>query len=134
MVVDTSAILALFLGEPSAPWVAGQLAAHTPVLSMSTVNLTEALIRLRDLQPTLFDDLEARLLGSGIRFVAPDAAQARIAASARLRFPLNLGDCFAYALAVVEAVPILTLDADFGATDHAVVAPGDRARGVGRGR
>ena len=126
MVVDTSAILALFLGEPAAPWVAGQLAAHAPALRMSTVNLTEALIRLRDLQPDLFDDLEDRLLGSGIRFVPPDAAQARIAASARLRFPLNLGDCFAYALGVVEAVPILTLDADFRATDHAVVGPSER--------
>ncbi|MFN8424306.1 MAG: type II toxin-antitoxin system VapC family toxin [Anaerolineae bacterium] len=123
MVVDTSAILALVLGEPAAPWVAEQLALHAPALRMSTVNLTETLIRLRDLQPTLFDALEERLLGSGIRFVPPDAAQARIAASARLRFPLNLGDCFAYALAVVEGVSVLTLDADFAKADCAVVGP-----------
>lgn len=123
VVVDTSALLALFLGEPHARWVAEQLTTHAHGLCMSTVNLTETLIRLRDLQPTLFDALEERLLTSGIRFVPPDVAQARIAASARLRYPLNLGDCFAYALAVTERAPVLTLDGDFRRTDCAVIWP-----------
>src|SRR3954452_6768457 len=80
-------------------------------LIMSTVNLAEALIRIRDRQPTLADDLEQRLRNSGIRFVPPDVQQASIASHARIRYPLNLGDCFAYALASVERCPILTLDA-----------------------
>lgn len=42
---------------------------------------------------------------------------ADIAARARLTFPLNLGDCFAYALARAEQCPILTLDEDFRAVD-----------------
>jgi hypothetical protein len=69
---------------------------------MSTVNLAEALIRIRDRQPQRADELSAHLLNSGIRFIAPDEAQAAIAARARHAFPLNLGDCFAYALAAQQ--------------------------------
>ena len=96
---------------------------HMGLLSMSTVNLTETLIRLKDRQPVRFAELEGRLLNSGIRFVAPDVEQARIAAEARLRFPLNLGDCFVYALAKVERKAILTLDNDFRCLDVAVLLP-----------
>jgi ribonuclease VapC len=123
MVVDTSVVLAVFFGEVEGVWAAGQLAEHAPALRMSTVNLAEALIRIRDRQPALADELEERLFASGIRFVPPDSAQARIAARARLRFPLNLGDCFAYALAVSENCPILTVDRDFRAVDQPVLMP-----------
>src|SRR5437763_77216 len=44
---------------------------------MSTVNLAEALIRIRDRQPLLYQQLEERLLTSGIRFIAPTVAQAQ---------------------------------------------------------
>jgi uncharacterized protein with PIN domain len=71
----------------------------------------------------LFAALEEKLLNSGIQFIAPDQEQAHIAAQARLRYPLNLGDCFAYALAVKERCPILTLDKDFKALDHSVIHP-----------
>lgn len=123
MVVDTSAVLAVFFDEPNAAWVATQLTNHERALRMSTVNLAEALIRIRDRQPQLAGDLEDRLLSSGIRFVAPDVRQAQIAATARLMFPLNLGDCFAYALAKTEDCGILTLDADFRVVDCPVLAP-----------
>ena len=122
IVVDTSVILAIFFDEAHAEWAAAQLgaAAH---LQMSTVNLAETLIRLRDARPSVADELEARLMSSGIRFVPPDADQARLAAAARLRYPLNLGDCFAYALAAAEGASILTLDRDFRALDVDVVLP-----------
>lgn len=123
MVVDTSALLAVLFDEPGAAWAAAQLDDHAGELRMSTVNLTEALIRIRDRQPQLADRLERELLDAGIRFVAPDEGQARLAAAARLQFPLNLGDCFAYALGVSEGVPILTLDAGFRRLDHPVVMP-----------
>jgi uncharacterized protein with PIN domain len=90
---------------------------------MSTVNLAETLIRLQDRQPRLFPELREALLASGIRFVAPDERQAELAAAARHRFPLNLGDCFAYALAVVEDCAILTLDAGFSRADRPVLMP-----------
>jgi ribonuclease VapC len=123
MVVDTSALLAILFEEPGAQWAAEQLDKHARELRMSTVNLAETLIRLRDRQPQLADGLEEQVLSAGIRFVPPDTEQARVAAAARLRFPLNLGDCFAYALAVTEGVPILTLDDDFRRLDYPVLLP-----------
>jgi ribonuclease VapC len=90
---------------------------------MSTVNLTETLILLRDRQPQLYDDLEEAVWTCGVRFVPPTFEHARAAAAARLRFPLNLGDCFAYALAVVEGTPVLTLDRAFARVDVPVLLP-----------
>ena len=127
MVVDTSALVAVLFGEPNADWVVGQLEENAPELRMSTVNLTETLILIRDRQPQLADRLEDEILDSDIRFVPPDIEQARLAAEARLRLPLNLGDCFAYALAVAEGLPILTLDEHFRSLDHPVVLPGPEA-------
>jgi ribonuclease VapC len=123
MVVDTSVLLAVFFAEPAGDWAAKQLVEHASELRMSTVNLTETLIRVRDRQPQLYETIETELLTSGIRFVPPDVEQAKIAAEARLRYPLNLGDCFAYALAVVEDCPILALDSDFRAVDRPVLRP-----------
>lgn len=123
MVVDASVILAILFAEPHAAWAAQRLGEHAGALRMSTVNLAEVLILVRDRQPMLFDELERRVLDSGIRFIPPDTEQARVAADARLRLPLNLGDCFAYALAVAEGCPILSLDADFARIDHPVVLP-----------
>lgn len=123
MVVDTSVILAVLFNEAHAAWAVEQLAVHARELRMSTVNLAEALIRIRDRQPQLYNELEDRLLGSAIRFVPPDVPQARIAALARLKYPLNLGDCFAYALAVSEGCPILAADDDFRSVDQPVVLP-----------
>ncbi len=126
MVVDTSIILCIFFGESDADWAVDRLTEHAGELRMSTVNLTESLIRIRDRQPQLFTEMEARLLESGIRFVPPDVEQSRVAAEARLRFPLNLGDCFAYALAIREGCPILTLDRDFLAVDCPALLPEPR--------
>ncbi len=123
MVVDTSTLLAVLFFDPGTEWAVARLDEHAAELRMSTVNLAETLIRLRDRQPQLADELENRILDSGIRFVPPDAEQCRLAAAARLRFPLNLGDCFAYALAVTEGVPILTLDRELRRLDHPVVLP-----------
>jgi ribonuclease VapC len=123
VVIDTSALLAVFFRERHAQWVATHLIENAAVLRMSTVNLVETLILIRDRQPTLAGAIEERLFTSGIRFVAPDVEQARIAAAARLRFPLNLGDCFAYALAVGEGCALLTVDHDFRTVDCPVLLP-----------
>ena len=113
MVLDTSVILAIFFKEQYSEWAIEQISKYASVLIMSTVNLTETLIYLQDRQPKLFQKLEMQLLDHRIRFIAPNIEQSRIAAQARIKFPLNLGDCFAYALAVQEDCPILTLDKDF---------------------
>jgi ribonuclease VapC len=123
MVIDTSVLAAVLFGEAHGQWAAASLEEHAGTLRMSTVNLTELLILLRDRQPRLFDELEDRVLSCGIAFVPPDTEQARLAAEARLRYPMNLGDCFAYALAKVSREPVLTLDRDFLGADVEIVGP-----------
>jgi ribonuclease VapC len=123
LVVDTSAILAVLFNEPQANWAAGQLQKQTGKLMMSTVNLAEALIIFRSRQPVLAEQLESTLCDGSIQFIAPTVDQVRIVADARLRLPLNLGDCFAYALAVTEQCELLAVDADFGKVDIPVVIP-----------
>lgn len=123
MVVDTSVLLAVFFDQPDAAWAVERLEEYSGELCMSTVNLAETLILVRDRAPRRAREVERHLLQGAIRFVAPDVDQARLAVEARLRFPLNLGDCFAYALARVENCPVLTLDRDFRRTDRPVVMP-----------
>lgn len=90
---------------------------------MSTVNLAETLIILSSRLSTGAAEIERRLMAGGIRFVPPTIEHARQAAQARLRFPLNLGDCFAYALSATENCPILTLDDDFRKCDRSLIIP-----------
>ncbi len=123
MVVDTSILIAVLFNEQRGPWALDQLQAHRAALRMSTVNLAEVLILCEDRQPQLFRNMRDELLGSSIRFVPPTPDHAMLAAGARLRYALNLGDCFAYALAKAEDVPLLTLDADFRTTDVRVLLP-----------
>ena len=82
-------------------------------------------MRIRDKHPGKADALEKRLLNSRIQFLPPDVAQARVAATARFQYPLNLGDCFAYALAKSQNVALLTLDTDFRKTDIQVLLPSE---------
>ncbi len=123
MVIDTSILIAVLFNEADAPWALDQLQQSRGDLAMSTVNLAEVLILCEDRQPKLLPTLREMLVSSSIRFVPPSTTQAAIAASARVRYPLNLGDCFAYALAKEEGLPLLTLDRDFRKTDLPVVLP-----------
>ena len=124
MVVDTSILLAVFFNERHGPWAADRLREYSQRLRMSTVNYAEALILIQDRQPHLLSEIREAIQASSIRLVPPTAEQAETAAAARLRLPLNLGDCFAYALAVQEDCPLLTLDRAFRKTDIPVVLPG----------
>ena len=49
---------------------------------------------------------------------------ALLAAHARLKYPINLEDCFAYSLAKARGVALLTLESDFAKTDVQLVAIG----------
>jgi ribonuclease VapC len=126
VVIDTSVILAIYLGEVHGPWCAERLMEAERSgerLVMSTVNLTEVLIQLRDLVPATAGELERSLLSSTIQFVPPDVRQAHDAAEARMRLPLNMGDCFAFALAKAVDKPLITLDEDFRKCGLEVVMP-----------
>ncbi len=123
MIVDASVLLATYFDEPGSEWAAMQLNRFRDELQMSTVNLTEVLIKLESRRVGVTDHPRASPLALPIRYVAPDVVQSRVAAEARLRYPLNLGDCFVYALAVVEDDAILTLDRDFRCVDREVLLP-----------
>lgn len=57
----------------------------------------------------------------GIEPLSPERGVVELVIHARHRFPLNYGDCFAYAHARLLGEPLLTLDADFLKTDLANV-------------
>lgn len=94
MVVDTSALLAVLFGVPDAERVAERLSAAELAI-MSAVNDTECLIRVLDRAPEVAERLEAVLAAFALEIVPVDRAMASAAAHARLRYPINLGDCYA---------------------------------------
>jgi ribonuclease VapC len=123
MVIDSSVILAIYFNEPFAAWALDQIEANEGPLMMSTVNLTECLILIRNRNKSAYHLLEEKLLSEAIKFIPPSVAQAQIAAAARLRYPLNLGDCFAYALCKEHEDVLLAIDADFRNTDIKKILP-----------
>lgn len=131
LVVDTSAAVAVILGEPGGE----ELAAH---LDHALVRLMPAAIRVE-----LGMVIEARLWPAGqdvvgrflrdarVDVVPVDADLAERALSGwrrygRGRHPagLNFGGCFTYALADRTGHPVLCTGSDFAATDITVVRPG----------
>ncbi len=114
MVVDASALVAVFKREPRAPAIRTALAGAS-VLFMSSVTLTEILlIALKD----------GRVAELDIEIVPVDETLAVVAAEARHRFPIRFGDGFVYALARARGLPVLTLDAEFRKTDAQMVPLG----------
>lgn len=124
MIVDTSALMAVILGEADAETYLKAMAG-APTLAVSAVSLTEALIVAEARQgPEAAADLGALLAELEAEVVAVDEGQAEAAASAWRRFGkgrhsagLNLGDTFSYALAGTRGEPLLFKGRDFEATD-----------------
>ena len=131
MVVDTSALVAVVLGEDDAEWFLAHLTQPIdgrPV-SVSTASWVEAFIVLESRQgPDATRDLMLLLSGIGSVTVPVDDDQARGAVAAWRRFGkgrhpagLNFGDCFSYALAQQLAEPLLFKGNDFRQTDVAAI-------------
>lgn len=124
---DTSALVAIVLGEPDAELYLAQLRDHPCLLS--AVSLTEAAIVVEARQgPDATRDLQLLVEATVDEVVAVDADQAWSAVAAWRRFGksrhpagLNLGDCFAYALAHDRGVPLLFKGQDFVQTDIGAV-------------
>lgn len=122
MIIDTSIIVALSLGEPITGWIEAIIErSPRPRLRMSWVNVAEVSMVLARSNSRSIDMLEPKLAGLGIEMLDADHDVVRTATEARLRFPINFGDCFAYAHARLRSEPLLTLDADFLKTDLAEV-------------
>ena len=121
IVVDTSALMAVVLGEPKAEACIVALEKE-PALAISAGTVAEALIvaEHRNVQP----ELESLLDGLGFEVVPVSTAMARRVADAYARWgkgmhraALNFGDCFAYALAKERGCRLLYVGADFAHTD-----------------
>lgn len=125
MIVDTSAVIAVLNREDD--WHEFDQAlrnARHPVMSAATyVELGIMVDRLRD--PSVSRRLDRLLDAWGIDVVPLTASQARIAREAHRDYGrgsghaarLNLGDCYAYALASDTGQPLLFKGDDFTHTD-----------------
>ena len=124
MVLDSSAIVAILLGEPEAKRFENLIAASPALLiSAGTLIETGIVIDCLSRQPGTFD-LDYWLLKTATEIVPVDATQAAIARRAYTRYGkgrhpagLNFGDCFAYALAIARSEPLLFKGNDFSKTD-----------------
>jgi len=124
MILDTSALLAILLDEPDAHAIAEAMASAAQ-RRISAVNWLETAIvitsRRGERGAELFRALVAKLQPE---IVPVDSGQAESAYAAWLAYgkgrnpaALNLGDCFAYALAKRLAEPLLFKGDDFARTD-----------------
>ena len=133
MIVDSSALIAILRDEPDANVYAQALASASSV-RISAATWLEASVVLDGSRDVIasrwFDDLIREI---GLTIVPFSADQARIAREAYRDFGkgsghpagLNLGDCFAYALARQTGEPLLYKGDDFGHTDVSPALPLD---------
>lgn len=118
MILDASIILALVLKEPSAQWVLGELTSRSrDVMRMSWANIAEAGMVVARVKPGAADVLQITLARVGVEPLTLERGVVSLAIEARSRFPINFGDCFAYAHARLLDEPLITLDKGFLKTD-----------------
>ena len=131
MIIDTSAILAVLLGEADADRYEEAIAAGWP-RRMSVVALLEAAIVIESRGGvTAGHELDVFLDTASIELVPVTAEQVDAARRAWRRFgkgnhsaSLNFSDCFAYALAGTTGEPLLFKGDDFARTDiEAALSP-----------
>ena len=123
MVIDSSAVLAILLGEPEAESFADCIAsAAQPRMGMVSVLETTA-VALRRLRMNLAQVIQF-LSTAGVILTPLDERQLVFAGEALERFGkgrhpahLNFGDCFSYALARSLGEPLLFKGDDFARTD-----------------
>lgn len=124
MILDTSAILAVFFREPERDEFLRKIGA-VEIIGVGAPTLAETALVLAG---RLGDDAPRRLARllerAAIIVVGFDEAHWQVAAEAWLRFgrgrheaALNLGDCLAYATARVAGMPLLFKGDDFAKTD-----------------
>jgi ribonuclease VapC len=137
IVIDSSAVVAILFGEPSAAALLSRLAADPDrMMSVASYLETGTVLagRRRSDRLRAIDDLDAFLDEAGIALAPVDGMQARLALQARIRFGrgmghggvLNFGDAFSYALARTLEAPLLFIGDDFGTTDVTVALAPDQ--------
>ncbi len=122
--VDTSAIVAIIRNETSEARLSTAL-ENANIALISTANVLELQLVIGGQRAlAIWSDVETLLTKYGIVAHPFDERQLAIAREAAIRFGkgrhkagLNFGDCFAYALAKSEGIPLLCTGGDFVLTD-----------------
>lgn len=119
--IDTSALMAILLGEPQAGACAAALEAEDELL-ISAATVAEALIVAA--RRRLKNEMERLIEGLGVQIVDVTPTSARRVEAAYARWgkgvhpaALNFGDCFSYAVAIEHGCPLLYVGRDFTQTD-----------------
>jgi ribonuclease VapC len=129
MVIDTSALVAILLNEPTSERLIVAI-GQAPQRLISAGTVVEAsLVLIGRFGASGEAHLDALLRAIGVEIVAVDADQVALARDAartfgRGRHPagLNFGDCFSYALAVSREEPLLFVGEDFALADVSAAA------------
>jgi ribonuclease VapC len=124
MVIDTSALVAIFLGEPERKLLLEHiLHAETKLISAANSFETGIVIEARRGE-SAGREFDLFLTRANVEVVPVDAEQVEIARSAWRKYGkgrhaagLNFGDCFAYALAKTSEQKLLAKGDDFRFTD-----------------
>ena len=124
MVIDSSAILAIFLEESDASIYASAILNDVRRL-VSAATLAEAsIVAIRRREPDPIAALDILMTRLRLVVIPVDHEQALLARDGFRRFGkgrhpagLNLGDCFSYALAKQRGEPLLFKGVDFSQTD-----------------
>jgi ribonuclease VapC len=125
LAADSSALLAILLGEPERAEFEEFLLAHDVKISAGTLIETLRVVQL-GLGPQGLAGVDELLAATGAEIVPVDADQVATATEGMLRFGrgrgeepavLNFGDLFAYALAKRLGLPLLYKGDDFARTD-----------------
>jgi ribonuclease VapC len=124
MVIDTSALAAIFFAEPERQaFLNSILAATSRLVSAATVLETGIVLEARQGEAA-GREFDLFVVRAALQVVPVDAEQADLARSAWRKFGkgrhpagLNFGDCFSYALAKLTGEPLLAKGTDFGLTD-----------------
>jgi ribonuclease VapC len=124
MVVDSSALLAIFLEEPDASMYLAAI-LNDPKRLISAASLVEtSVVAMNRRKPDPIAALDILIARLGLIVVPVDHAQALIVRDGFRRFgkgrdraELNFGDCFSYALAIATGERLLFKGEDFSKTD-----------------
>jgi ribonuclease VapC len=127
MIIDTSAVLAIFLAEPERKeFLERILQAETRRISAASVLETGVVLEARKGEAA-GREFDLFVVRTNLEVVPVDGDQVDIARSAWRKYgkgrhaaALNFGDCFAYALAKFSGEPLLAKGGDFGQTDIVV--------------
>jgi ribonuclease VapC len=124
MVIDTSALAAIFFFEPEREKFLKAIIADTaPLISAATVLETGMVLEGRQGE-SAGSEFDLFVVRANLQIVSVDAEQANLARSAWRKYgkgrhpaSLNYGDCFVYALAKFSGEPLLAKGTDFAQTD-----------------